>query len=228
MASHGDEHYETIDKIAGVLQQHIAATNPNRPKDDAHHFRAAYLSFLDDFWSKEEAAVALENLSRAVQKVCDAHENLPGLILDELRARAVGLDGEHREEFLKSTTADNLFSPAISKLGTDEAVNALNTLVGRRKELLSVISIVKKELPEGMRTRNRPGPAWAVIHAANAISASGRKINVPKSMDRSGPFYRLLVDMFELFEIDTSVSGAFRGWRTHMADNYENLDLMPI
>jgi hypothetical protein len=202
--------------------------NPKFPKDDAHQFRSSYLSFLDDFWSKEEALFALEDLTRALQKICISYEAVPKMVRNDLAARAWGLDQERKKEFLKRTNADIVFKSSLPGSDVNDAVEALKTLVKQKEALRSAISVVQNELPEGMPTRNRPGKAWAVIHAAVEVSASGKKINVPKAIDQAGPFYRLLFDLFELFEIEESVPGAFRGWRKHMDGNYENLDLMPI
>lgn len=225
---HGDEYYETIDKINSVLRKHIEPFDQNRPKVDAYQFRSSYLSFLEDFWSNEEALIALEDLTRALQKICIYYEAVPKMVRDDLAARAWGLDQERKEEFLKRTKADIVFKSSLPGSDVNDAVEALKTLVKQKEALRSAISVVQNELPEGMPTRNRPGKAWAVIHAAVEVSASGRKINVPKSIDGSGPFYKLLDELFELFEIKESVPGAFRGWRKHMDGNYENLDLMPI
>ena len=188
LVGHGDEYYETIDRIAVVLRTHMEPSNENRPKDDAYQFRASYLSFLDDFWSKDEASVALENLSRALQNLCSTYDEVPNLVRDTLIARARGLDGELREKFLNNTSADIVFKSSLPKPDATEAAEALKTLVARKEALLWAISTVRKELPEGMKTRNRPGRAWAVIHAAVEVSAGGTKINVPKAIDRSGPF----------------------------------------
>jgi hypothetical protein len=225
---HGDEYYETIDKIAKVLRKHMKPFNPKFPKVDAYEFRSAYLVFLDNFWSREEANVALENLSRALQNVSTSYEAVPVLVKDTIVIEADVLDVAHKDGFLKNTKAEVLHVSSLPTLGAREAAKALEVLVKQKEALLSAIRVVQRELPEGIPTRNRPSKAWAVIHAADEISNEGKKINVPKAIDQAGPFYRLLCDLFELFEIEETVQGAFRGWRKHMDGKFENLDLMPI
>ena len=225
---HGDEYYETIDKINSVLRKHLVPFNPSRPEADAYRFSGSYLTFLDDFWAKEEALGPLVDLIRALQKTCISYEAVPKMVRNDLDARAWGLDQERKEEFLRETTADIVFKSSLPNSDVKDAVDALKTLVKNKEALCSAIRLVKNELPKGMQTRNRPGKAWAVIQAANDVSADGKRINVPKAIAASGPFYRFLVDLFELFEIDVTVEGAFKGWRKHMDGKYENLDLMPI
>ena len=225
---HGDEYYETVDKINSVLRKHMAPLNWNQPKDDAHQFQSSYLSFLEDFWSKEEAVVALEDLLRALQKICISYEAVPKMVRNDLAARAYGLDQAAKDEFLRKTKADIVYQSSLPNSDVRDGLEGLKILVKTKEALCSAIHVVRKELPEGMQTRNRPGKAWAVIHAAVEVSANGRNINVPKAIHKSGPFYRFLVDLFELFDIGEMVEGAFRGWRKHMCGKYENLDLMPI
>lgn len=223
-----DEYYETISQISSLLQKHIKPFKSRYPKSDAYQFVGSYCAFIDDFWVKDEAAFALENLSRALKEACTSYEALPKLVKEDLKLSADKLDRERQQKYLENTTADLVFKSSLPNSDSTEAAKALATLAVRHDFIQPVIQMVKKELPEGIQTRNRPGKAWAVIHAAVEVSGHGKRINVPKAIDRSGPFYRLLSDLFELFEVDESVSGAFRGWRKHMDGKYEDHDLMPI
>lgn len=225
-ATHGDEYYDTIDKLSEVLLRHVKPSNPHRPKNDAHHFIAAYRAFLDDFWDRETASNAIDDFVRALHALCETYVAIPPLVRGEIEARARGMDYERREEFLRTTTADIVFKSSLPSLDGSAAADALKVLVRHKGALISAIAVERKELPEGMKTRNRPGTAYAVIHAAAEVVRT--RMNVPKAVAEAGPFYRLLVDLFELCEVEVSVPGAFRGWRKHIDGKYENMDLMPI
>ena len=212
--------------ISEVFLRHVQPTNPGRPKDDAHHFFGAYWAFFDDFWDRETASNAMDDFVRALNALCDKYYGIPSMVRDMIESRARGMDHEKREEFLRTTTADIVFKSSLPSLDGSAAADALKVLVTHKDALISAIAVERKELPEGMKTRNRPGEAYAVIHAAAEVVR--RRMNVPKAVAEAGPFYRLLVDLFELCKVEVSVPGAFRGWRKHIDGKYENMDLMPI
>ena len=223
-----EEYQGALDLIARVLGQHLAIGDRKRSFYDAHHFLGAYQSFLEDFWTRENASIALESLSRDLKNLCSSYEDVPKLVRDTLDAQARGLDEERKKEFMANTTADIVFKHMLPTPDTDAAATALKTLCEHQKLLQSAIRVVRQELPEGFATRNRPGKAYAIIEAAAAVSRDRSRIFVPKSVNGSGPFYRLLADLFELFKISTTVQGAFKGWKKHVDGKYEKADLMPI
>lgn len=223
------EHYhDALDLIAGILGQHFEIDSHSMSLQIAHHFVASYQCFLEDFWTREKASIALESLSRDLKTLCTSYENVPKLVKDTLDARARGLDDERKDKYLETTTADIVFKFMLPKPDTDAAATALRTLHDHQDLLQTAIRVVRKDLPEGFATRNRPGKAYAVIEAAATVSRAKNRINVPKAIDEAGDFYRLLVDLFELFKISSTVQGAFKGWRKNVDGKYENADLMPI
>ena len=220
-----EEYVDIMDKIAAVFKEHIEPLERSRPNDDARHFVDEYEIFLDDFWTKQEAQTALGGLSRAIQYLCQAYEIVPNLIREDLVMEATGVDWERKERFQEQTTLDIEFKLSLPAPVSQEAVKALKTLVARKDGMFSTIDAIRKTLPEGIKTRNRPREAWAIIHAAVAVSDGGTRIRVPKAIYKSGPMYRLLRDLFDLFRINITVGGAYNGWRTHIYGKCENFDL---
>lgn len=216
-----------IGEIHSVLRKHLNTQSSKDSISDAQNFWGAYDMFLDDFWSKKEASIALERLSRSLSELEASYAQTPPLIRYILGSRASGLDWERREKYQKENP-ENQDPPSIPGPAATDAVEALEAVTGHCETLRSVVDVVRRELPEGIETRNRPREAWAVIHAAAEVCKQGSRINIPKAVAEAGPMYRLLSDLFVLFEIEHSVQGTYRGWHEHMYGKYEDYDLMQI
>lgn len=228
LPNHGSEYYDAIDEIALVLQSHFSSLEMPALREKAHHLAAAYKAFVEDFWGREEATIALENLSRALVQLSNSYEALPQLLKSNLVPYARGFDHCGKETFLTDNEPDPTSQPFSKLSEATEAAEALETLCTNNEDLVSMVDIVRKKLPKGMKTRNRPGNAYAVIHATVEVFGGDGGINIPKAVDQAGPLYRLLTDLFKLFKITNSVSGAFRGWKQNVDGNYENEELLPI
>lgn len=233
----GDEYYDAADRIAEVFQKHFAQTETRRLLGIAYHFMGLQQTFEKDFWTKGKVMVSLEELPRLLAKVRVCYDKIPEMVKDELLLEA---DCHHQraiEEFKK--TKDMFLVSELPGPVAKDALKALTVVVEQSSKIAEVVATVKRELPAGMPTVNRPGDAYSVIHGAREIWYAQKGKAPPNSIDSSGPFYRLLVDLFALFGLTTSVSGAYRGWIKNIGTNYEhlednignnsrNLDLIPI
>jgi hypothetical protein len=77
-------------------------------------------------------------------------------------------------------------------------------------------------MAEGIQYKKRAHEAWRVVDAAASLCrVYVDTINVPKSLNPTSPFHRLLEDLFDHFEIETSPEGAFKGWYRHVDSKSE-------
>jgi hypothetical protein len=222
----GEEYYDAIDRIAEVLQKHFPQTDPSRLPGKADHFMAAQHSFEADFWNKDKVVPILENLPRLLAKVQALYDKIPENVKSELQLQASVHEQTAVEKFKK--TRDTYFVSQLPGPDALDGLKALQVVIEHSSKIAEVFATVKRELPAGMPTNQRPGDAYSVIYAILEVCRGERTMKIPGSIDESGDFYRLLKDLFALFGITVSPKGAYKGWIKNIDNNYENMDLMPI
>ena len=225
---HAEQYYDAADRIEDVLRRHLVQVDRRRLQHLTYDFMENVQLFESDFWGRESLIPNLEALPRLLVKAEKSFEAIPQVVKEELIREAGCHQEEAIERFKKETTKDIIFKSELPGPDATEAMKALQTIADHHSKLAAVFEKVKRELPAGMPTRNRPGEAYSVIFAALEICKIEGSIKAPKSVDESGPFYRLVKDLFLLFGITTAVRGAYKGWMKNMANKYEDLDLMPI
>jgi hypothetical protein len=223
---HGEEYYDVIDRIVEVLQKHFPQTDPSRLPDKADHFMAAQHSFEADFWNKDKVVPILENLPRLLAKVQSLYDKIPENVKSELHLQADCHQQRAIEEFKK--TKDMFFVSELPGPDAMDGLKAVQAVIEHSSKIAEVFATVKRELPAGMPTNQRPGDAYSVIYAILEVCRGERTMKIPGSIDESGDFYRLLKDLFALFGITVSPKGAYKGWIKNIDNNYENFNLMPI
>jgi hypothetical protein len=225
---HVEEYQDAAERIFEVLQKHFPQYDRIKLIETVDHFMAAQKTFEDDFWSKANVVIDLEDLPRLLTAVRTLYDKIPEIVKSELTIEA---DCHHRravEKYKNTTTKDILFQSDLPRPNATNGLRALQSVAEHHKEISEVFAKVKRELPDGMPTKSRPGPAYSVIYAALEICKGQDVLNVPGAVRGSGDFFRLLDDLFKLLGIKTSPEGAYDGWIENIGINYENFDLIPI
>lgn len=197
---------------------------------ETHRFMGTYQTVMSDFWQEKQGRESLENLKRAVLDLEVAFGSLPWLLAAELGGNAGFIDEQKRDKFLEECPQDIIFSSQVPKPECKAAIDALGVLAARHKAAIEVIEMTLASVPKGIQTRNRPIQEWAIIEAAADLARAVGAFDVPKAIDESGPFYRLLCSLFDVFGYARRVSlkGVYAGWRKHMDGKYEKFDLLDI
>jgi len=220
----GEEYYDAVDRISEILQKHFPQADRVKLRGKVDHFLAAQSSFEADFWTGEKVVPALESLPRLLAQVQALYDKIPNNVKSELQLQASVHEQTAIEEFKK--TRDMYFVSELPGPDASDGLKALQVVIEHSSKIAEVFATVKRELPAGMPTRNRPGDAYSVIDAAMEVCQSEKAFNIPGSIDESGDFYRLLKDLFTLFGIIESPKGTYGGWVENIKDNYENFDLI--
>jgi hypothetical protein len=224
-----DEYYDLLKRLVPKLEEHFASCESFKADQCAGTLIATYDDIMLNFWTKEQAARALGDLKRALSNLASAYESLPTLAVDLLESNASHCDDLRKQRFLKETSRVLLLPAMLPERGASLAADALKPLSQHHKELVDAIEMTRRELPEGIKTRNRPFKEWALIHATVRLVREHDAMNIPKTMDQTGPLRGLLRDVFAVFGIEkTSFKRVFESWAKYMDGEYENHDLMPM
>ncbi|MFD0980618.1 hypothetical protein [Tropicimonas aquimaris] len=226
---YSDQYYEIYDRLVPVLNEHFKRCENFKAKEHAYHFLGDYYHIRMNLWSRERSSKALGDLRRAIVELIKAYENTPIPVRKELALNHEDIREEARNEFLKQHDRQVILPGAFDLPDVSKATSALKVLYEERKGLLLTIDKTQGALPEGFATRNRPLKEWALIEVSVRLVREFDAMNVPHEIDRSGPMYRLLKDVFEVFGIrKDSLQGVYRGWREHMDGKFDIDDLLTI
>ncbi|NRB17583.1 MAG: hypothetical protein HRU33_08445 [Rhodobacteraceae bacterium] len=225
---YSDEFEELRMAVANVLRNHLASCEKFDADSESYRFMGAFDSLMVDFWTGEQAGVALDDLRRAIAQLQIAYNSIPNLV-----RREVEMDAEYHDHQIRQREADSLVSQKndeqIAPGGLEAVAKSLGPLAKHADTLSRIVTKTRRELPQGIPTRNRPLKEWALIHATVDVVRAFDAMNVPSTMNMAGPLYKLLRDIFQVFGIEkNSFRRVYEGWRENVDGKYEEADLMPI
>lgn len=223
-----EEARQMHDDVTQIMENHFSKFGPYKYWGMTSHFLSVYEVGLADVWCREEEQKKLSNLRQQVRKLADIYSSIHWLIQMEIKLNATlplkVVRGNYvpSEDHEHSSVEDSDFPPEI-------AANSLELLCKNFENYCPAIEKTSVDLPEGIQYKKRAIEAWRLVEAAAEICRSRPgTINVPKSLNPTSPFHKLLEDLFDLFEIKTTPQGAFSGWYSNVDNNRENLDLLPM
>jgi hypothetical protein len=215
-------------EVTEIIEGHFSKFGPYKFWSMTSHFLSAYEVGLADVWCREEEREKLAKLSHQIRKLADAYNSIHWLIQQELKLNATLPLKVVRGKYVPSRDHEHS-SVETSDFPPKVASNSLVLLCENFEHFLPAIEKMSADLPEGIQYKKRAIEAWRLVEAAAEICrARPGTINVPKSLNPTSPFHKLLEDLFELFEISTTPEGAFSGWYSFVDSNRENLDLLPM
>ncbi|SLN70755.1 hypothetical protein ROA7450_03856 [Roseovarius albus] len=225
-----DEFDELFHKIIPLMERYFTPEAIPTPRQNAAELINRYDEVMLDFWSRDQASKALTDLQRSISSLADAYARVPTLVIDRLEIDVRHCDYLQKEGFLKQTKLDIIFNHMLPEPGASLSYDALKVLATHFTEFIPAIEMTRRELPEGIPTRNRSKfNEWALIDATVHIVRKNKLMNVPAELDNSGELGRLLRDVFAAFGIEkNSFKTVYRSWREYMDGKYQNYDLMTI
>lgn len=215
--------------LRAIFKAHFSSVDEKKIVDAVHFFTAVKESALYEAWNYEQQQELLKNLRRQLRQVSESLSKINTGILDEVYINLTlpleVLNGTYDQK----TCAEEVFDLAPSPAEVNEAQQVFKGLLSFHKNIDLAIKYTQDELPRGIPDRNRNIDAWRVVEAAVEVCRRiPNSINVPKKMNGSGPLRRLLVDLFEHYNINANVDAAFNGWVTHIENKRDSFDLLPI
>lgn len=216
-------------KIQPIFERHMATLGKEKTGGLARNFVIELDSALWEAWQYGEQQKLLQKLKHQVRILSEIVKAISPAAFQEIEADATVprmiLDGSYRPK----GDDDPKWLEGERPLPAEVAIKGMYDLSENYEDLQLAIEATRQRLPRGIPTRNRNIDAWRVVEAAAYVCRHTPKtIRVPKSTNGSGPFYRLLVDLFSFYNITSEVNGAVRSWRTHIDNKRESLDLLPM
>ena len=225
-----EEYRDLHRRLIPVVEEHIGPVKGCSSNRLASSIIVHFDTVMLHFWEKDDVSRTLDKLRRSLSEAIGAYNNLPLLVTDQMDWDTGQVDSLNRKRFLQKTTHDVLFQHMLPERGATKAYAALKALAEHSEELISAIEITKRELPDGIPTRNRQTfNDWALIDACVRVARFNKSINIPDDLDNYGDLTRFLRDVFDAFGIKkTSYRKAYDSWQKYVDGKLENYDLMDI
>ncbi|WP_263390354.1 hypothetical protein [Ruegeria marisflavi] len=228
-----DEYQEAYLKrfceVCPILEKHFASIDEQRISHLVHFFLAVKEAALYESWNFDQQQDHLTRLRAQLRQAAESLSKIHHGVLREVELNLTLPLEVLNGTYDRKTCAEEVFERAPSFAEVDVAKQVFRGLISFAENIDKAIKYTQDELPVGIATGNRNIDAWKVVEAAVEVSRRyPDKMNVPKKMNGSGPLRRLLVDLFDLYNINANVDAAFNGWAKHIDRNRESLDLLPI
>ncbi|WP_181893056.1 hypothetical protein [Falsiruegeria mediterranea] len=214
--------------VTNIIELHFSKFGPHKFSSMTSYFLAVYEAGLAEVWCREEERKKLAKLSHQIRKLAETFNSIHWMLQMEMKLNATLPLEVVRGKYVPSKDHEE-YSVEANDFLPKVASRSLELLSESFEHLLPAIEKTSLEVPEGIQYKKRAIEAWRLVEAAAAI-CRGRPgtINVPKSLNPTSPFHKLLEDLFDLFEITTTPEGAFSGWYSFVDNNREELDLLPM
>lgn len=214
--------------VTAVLELHFSEFGLDRFQGMTDMLLSSYQVALAEMWCREDEQEKLAKLKHQIRKLSEAYASIHWLIQSELRLNATlplkTVNGAYvpSEEHEQTSVESDQHPPFL-------AMGALLTLNENFEDLFPAIEMTSRNMHEGIKYKKRAYEAWRLVEAAaDLCRAYPNTINVPKGLNPTCRFRKLLADLFEYFEIEVTPEGAFKGWYTNVDSIREKLDLLPI
>jgi|GEM_PF-4157925 len=207
-------------ELAAVFAKHF-----NRPGETTDLILAGFffkrrIQCLDEFWSKRDVLDDLAALKQSLNTIPAVLDRLPMAVSDELRRAAIKPILGRIEDL--GWGAPLSAEAYLSFLPSEQAFRALCAFQRHIKGIVGLVDAATDIAATGVPVGNKGLEAWKTVDTCAELCAlKPGVINVPKRMNNAGPFYRLLLDVFEVMGHDEDPVSAFRGWRRHVGRTEE-------
>ncbi len=189
--------------------------------DESFGWVAHFLVFdqaheLDEFWSAKRVLEDLTKLRTRLNEADEILDRLPTPVSDAFRIGAIQRSRLLNEN--ESTEGDHdTLTDKLKESPHWKAMLAKAEFFRRLRHFVDLIEDAEKAATQGVPVGKKAIEAWRLVAACVGLcERHPGTIKVPKAMNESGPFYRFLSDMFELFDIEELPTSAFRSWRRYV------------
>lgn len=206
--------FDCYDQLVVVMHRHFG-------RDCDEHRLADFLlkrslTALPDVWPRSEVRADLKKIRKNLSEAASLIEGLPEGIVNRMGEKAIQSLGV-KIEAEASWGARVDFDRTLEKLPERRALQTISDLASQIAHITALVSFAIEEAGKGEPIGNKQIEAWRIVDTcAEICNLRPESISVPRSMNNAGPFYRLLVDVFEAFELDADPVSAFRGWRRYV------------
>lgn len=209
------KHYRELQKL---LERHIGEVPGLDPKWMAHLLDFDEVHLIPNIWDIKHVNHLLDYLEGTAANIdFILYEGLPSMVSDSINF--AGMNNLHAAIGKKITqvTSDE-HKRMLDENVHNQVAEALTTLADNPDVLNSIVNEARATAEMGIPLGRKDIDAWRLVAAAAKLCEVRYPgvISVPKYMNEAGPFYRLLVDLFVHYELESSPVAAFKAWRSHV------------
>lgn len=224
-----EEYRQGFRAVRPIFEKHFPSIEDRRIVGIVHHFIAVKKVGLYENWNFEQQQELLTRLRAQLRQASESLSNIHRGILREVSDNLTLPLDVLNGNFDRKACPKEVLDLAPTRAEVNAANQVFQGLLSSCENIDKAIKYTQDELPVGIPVGNRNIDAWRVVEAAVEVSRSYHDVmNVPKKMNGSGPLRRLLVDLFEHYNINANVDAAFNGWAKNIDRKRDSLDLLPI
>jgi hypothetical protein len=209
---------EHLDGLKRIFEKHYAGPVDYPIEFMALRFMTVRSHAFSSAWPHQKTTKKLEKMKQKFAEIQRIFQELPVLMQSRFDDEAIRLAGRATENQFNFQLVDQEGVPT-----KDLPPRALEALISGfevsefleiQKRFSQTVENMAEYVPHGMTVGNKNLASWAIVHACSVVCDQfPEKITVPKAMNESGPFYRLLVDMLDHHGEGADPVAAFKGWK---------------
>ncbi|WP_372573887.1 hypothetical protein [Ruegeria jejuensis] len=206
-------------ELRDLLRRHFEKFD--RFDGESYNWLAHYLVFdqaheLDEFWSAKNVLDDLAKLRSRLREADDIIDRLPVPVGDAFRIGALNRSGLLAGDGTVDDS-DGRSQERLEQTPYWQAYMAQDKFFKKVHLFLDLIEDAEEKAKEGEPVGKKAIEAWRLVEACVGLcERHPGTIDVPKAMNESGPFYRFLSDIFELFEIEELPTSSYRSWKRYV------------
>ncbi|SDX08682.1 hypothetical protein [Litoreibacter albidus] len=209
---------EHLDGLKRIFEKHFGGPADYPIGYMAVRFLTVRAHAYSDAWPHIKTMKKIEKMKYHFSEIQRIYGDLPVSLQSQFDEDTIQLFGraEENQRILdmaqKEQTPDGGMSPTTTNILSNgpETSDFLDV----QKKISQTVEKVADFVPRAMTEGNKKLEAWAIVHACSVICDQfSETVTVPKAMNESGPFYRLLVDMFDHHGKSDDPVSAFKGWK---------------
>ncbi|MGJ8589365.1 MAG: hypothetical protein ACSHXW_14535 [Yoonia sp.] len=219
--------YDRVWRIGDPTQEELSNFFSKRiPTSKKTNFHIVAYSFLSarngachDIWSGVEQAKNLLSLKKKIAEISRLYSLLPDVLTTRLLTASIGtLEQGEAQNQSEADYIDDYLQIVLDRATPGlQGYTGLQLLAKHSESLLPAFDEAIEETNIGIPQGTKAIEAWRYVEACEHICRpSYVKVNVPKFLSESGDFYRLLSDVFHLFEIENDPVDMFKAWKKHV------------
>lgn len=187
----------------------------------AFQFLEARNCACDDIWPESplQQSKDLKRLKKLIREICQTYNAIPDMLRSrillagnkEFTGRA---DPSQSEEDRAQAYVQSLLYRETHAL---KGYSGLQLLASYSADLLPCIDAAIESSKLGVPQGNKKIEAWRLMEACEHVcKLTPDLIEIPETLNSTGPFYKLVKEVFTLFEIDSDPIDIFRSYRDYV------------
>lgn len=210
-----------------IFAKHFPKLDERKLFGIIHYYMACYENGLGEVWSYKNQQKHLSSLRSSLSRAASAINDIHDLVIREINGNLAlpmeVLNGQCDCSNCPSSAFENAIDETLSVKST------FKDLLDHHRRIDLAIKYTQDALPKGIPIRVRNMKAWTIVEAAAIVSRNyPEDMNVPSKTNSSGPFWKLLRDLFSHHSCSSNIDSTFNEWWLKLDSKRESFHLLPI